>query len=156
MTRKNWSNSVRVFGRTPGAHGSEPVGGDHSCKYYNHQYNQQRDGEDDGEHILLHTRSGNPKQPLVPIQSSRPFRLITWTSKVRYHGQIHTIFICNNHQRYLFQFMILKLFNFRSCISYQGLQNSANLAEIRFQCVQAMCKFLSGSVRIWWFANGQF
>ncbi|RNA43276.1 hypothetical protein BpHYR1_038799 [Brachionus plicatilis] len=33
----------------------------------------------------------------------------------------------------------MTLCNFQSCISYQGLQNSANLAEIRFQCVQAQC-----------------
>ncbi|RNA10650.1 hypothetical protein BpHYR1_003373 [Brachionus plicatilis] len=31
----------------------------------------------------------------------------------------------------------VKRFNFQSCISYQSLQNFANLAEIRFQCVLA-------------------
>ncbi|RMZ96843.1 hypothetical protein BpHYR1_053521 [Brachionus plicatilis] len=38
---------------------------------------------------------------------------------------------------HLYFFVITTLRNFQSCISYQGLQNSANLAEIRFQCVQA-------------------
>ncbi|RNA06450.1 hypothetical protein BpHYR1_000381 [Brachionus plicatilis] len=36
-------------------------------------------------------------------------------------------------------FMITTLCNFQSCISYQGLQNSANLAEIRFLCDQEQC-----------------
>ncbi|RNA45039.1 hypothetical protein BpHYR1_024139 [Brachionus plicatilis] len=36
-------------------------------------------------------------------------------------------------------FVITTLCNFQSCISYQGLENSANFAEIRFQCVQAQC-----------------
>ncbi|RNA08473.1 hypothetical protein BpHYR1_002901 [Brachionus plicatilis] len=36
-------------------------------------------------------------------------------------------------------FVNTTLCNFRSCISYQGLLNSANLAEIRFEFVQALC-----------------
>ncbi|RNA30328.1 hypothetical protein BpHYR1_050592 [Brachionus plicatilis] len=36
-------------------------------------------------------------------------------------------------------FVITPRCNFQTCIIYQGLQNSANLAEIRFKCVHAHC-----------------
>ncbi|RNA01347.1 hypothetical protein BpHYR1_010115 [Brachionus plicatilis] len=45
-------------------------------------------------------------------------------------------FDLNDESQFKISFLIMTLYNFQSCICYQGLQNS-NLAEIRFQCVKA-------------------
>ncbi|RMZ98447.1 hypothetical protein BpHYR1_053618 [Brachionus plicatilis] len=82
----------------------------------------------------------NPNFDIVPrvmVTSLRYICLGNFSSSICIVMVLFLLSICNLviDFIYAFTFVTTALCNFQSCISYQGLQNSANLAETRFQCV---------------------